>query len=50
VLKEMADVPDDIKILASVVFKDSMNREIFLGYESRLRAMWLMKEVSKLGT
>ena len=46
----MADVPDDIKILASVVFKDSMNREIFLGYESRLRAMWLMKEVNKLET
>jgi hypothetical protein len=46
----MNDVSDDVKILASKVFKDSMNQEIFLGYESRLRAMWSMKEASKFGT
>lgn len=37
------------KIGAADIFKDALNREIFLGYESRLRGLWLRKEVSKLG-
>lgn len=49
VLKDMDDVSDEIKIGAADIFKDALNREIFLGYESRLRGLWLRKEVSKLG-
>ncbi|WVZ93069.1 hypothetical protein U9M48_039082 [Paspalum notatum var. saurae] len=48
VLKDMADLTDDVKILASEVFKDAINREIFLGYEPRLRGLWLSKEVKKI--
>jgi len=50
VLKEMVDLSDDVKIFVSEVFKDAMNRDIFLGYETRLRGLWLTKEVNKLGT
>ncbi|GJM95674.1 hypothetical protein PR202_ga12444 [Eleusine coracana subsp. coracana] len=49
VLQDIDDVSDKIKIHASDVFKDALNREIFLGYEPRLRALWLKKEVNKLG-
>lgn len=49
VLKDMDDVSDEIKIGTADVFKDALNREIFLGYESRLHGLWLTKEVSKLG-
>ncbi|KAF8768664.1 hypothetical protein HU200_007217 [Digitaria exilis] len=49
VLKDMDDVSDEIKIGATDIFKDALNREIFLGYESGLRGLWLRKEVSKLG-
>jgi len=49
-LKDMVDLSDDVKILASEVFKDATNKEIFLGFETRLRALWLTKEVNKLGT
>ncbi|KAM3406530.1 hypothetical protein ACQJBY_000562 [Aegilops geniculata] len=48
VLNDMDDVPDEVKIFASDVFKDAANREIFLGYNSRLRGMWLKKEVDKI--
>src|SRR4051812_24065652 len=48
VLNDMDDVPDEVKIFASDVFKDGANREIFLGYNSRLRDMWLQKEVDKI--
>ena len=48
VLNDMDDVPDEVKIFASDVFKDAANREIFLGYNSRLRGMWLKKEVGKI--
>ncbi|KAE8783889.1 hypothetical protein D1007_42643 [Hordeum vulgare] len=48
ILNDMEDVPDEVKILASDVFKDAANREIFLGYNSRLRGMWLKKEVDKI--
>lgn len=47
-LNDMADLSDDVKILASEVFKDATNREIFLGYETRLRGLWLTKEVKKI--
>ena len=50
VFKGMVDLSDDVKILASEVLKDAMNREIFLGYETRLRGLWLTKEVNKLRT
>ena len=50
VLKDMVDLSDDVKILASEVFNDATNKEIFLGFETRLRALWLTKEVNKLGT
>lgn len=43
----MNDVPDEVKIFASDVFK-AANRVIFLGYNSRLRGMWLKKEVNKI--
>lgn len=49
VLKDMAGLSDDVKIQAADVFKDPLNREIFLGYETRLHALWLTKEVNKLG-
>ncbi|CAM0908039.1 unnamed protein product [Alopecurus aequalis] len=49
VLNAMDDVSDDIKILASDVFKDAANRELFLSYDARLRGLWLNKEVAKLG-
>ncbi|KAL6633997.1 hypothetical protein ACP70R_026668 [Stipagrostis hirtigluma subsp. patula] len=48
VLDAMDDVSDEIKILASDVFKDPANREIFLCYRPRLRGRWLKKEVKKL--
>jgi hypothetical protein len=44
----MADVSDEVKVLASDVFKDAENREIFLSYEPRLRTLWLKREVGKL--
>ncbi|XP_006652381.3 uncharacterized protein LOC102713619 [Oryza brachyantha] len=47
-LHTMADVSDQVKVLASDVFKDAANREIFLSYEPRLRAMWLKREVNRL--
>uniref|UniRef100_A0ACD5Y6E0 Uncharacterized protein n=1 Tax=Avena sativa TaxID=4498 RepID=A0ACD5Y6E0_AVESA len=37
VLNVMVDVSDEIKILASDVFKDASNRELFLSYDPRLR-------------
>lgn len=43
----MPNLSDEVMILASEVFKDAMNREIFLGYETRLRGLWLTKEVKK---
>ncbi|KQK13443.2 hypothetical protein BRADI_1g10161v3, partial [Brachypodium distachyon] len=49
VLNAMDDVSDDIKVLASDVFKDAANRELFLCYDSKLRGLWLKKEVVKLG-
>lgn len=47
VLKDIDDVSDEIRIGASDVFKDVLNRQLFLGYEPRLRGMWLKREVSK---
>uniref|UniRef100_A0A804RLX5 Myb/SANT-like domain-containing protein n=1 Tax=Zea mays TaxID=4577 RepID=A0A804RLX5_MAIZE len=47
-LHTMADVSDEVKVLASDVFKDAENREIFLSYEPRLRSLWLKREVGKL--
>jgi len=49
VLNVMVDVSDEIKILASDVFKDASNRELFISYDPRLRGLWLKKEVGKLG-
>jgi hypothetical protein len=46
-MNTMSDVSDEIKILASDVFKDAENREIFLSYEPRLRTLWLKREVGK---
>ena len=46
----MVGLSFDVKILASEVFNDATNTEIFLGFETRLRALWLTKEVNKLGT
>ena len=50
ILKDMVGLSFDVKILASEVFNDATNKEIFLGFETRLRALWLTKEVNKLGT
>ncbi|EES10957.1 hypothetical protein BDA96_06G120800 [Sorghum bicolor] len=47
-LHPMPDVSDEVKVLASDVFKDPENREIFLSYEPRLRTLWLKREVGKL--
>ena len=49
VLNAMDDVSDEIKVLASDVFKDAANRELFLSYDAKLRGLWLKKEVAKLG-
>ncbi|KAK8452836.1 hypothetical protein SEVIR_5G177600v4 [Setaria viridis] len=49
VLHDMDDMSDEIKHLAYHVLKDATNREIFMSYESRLRGLWLKKEVNKLG-
>jgi len=48
VLHDMDNVSDEIKHLAFHVLKDATNREIFMSYESRLRGLWLKKEISKL--
>ncbi|KAM0925831.1 hypothetical protein ACQ4PT_003973 [Festuca glaucescens] len=48
VLHSMDDVSDDIIVLASDVFKDSVNCEIFMCYQPRLRGFWLKNEVVKL--
>ncbi|CAM0883347.1 unnamed protein product [Alopecurus aequalis] len=48
VLHSMDDVSDDIIVLASDVFKDPVNREIFMCYQPRFRGLWLRKEVAKL--
>ncbi|XP_062225847.1 uncharacterized protein LOC133924369 isoform X2 [Phragmites australis] len=47
-LHAMPDVSDEVKVLASDVFKDAENREIFLSYEPRLRSLWLKREVDRL--
>jgi len=47
-MNTMADVSDEVKVLASDVFKDTVNREIFLSYEPRLRTSWLKREVGRL--
>ncbi|PUZ47518.1 hypothetical protein GQ55_7G171800 [Panicum hallii var. hallii] len=49
-MNTMADVSDEVKVLASDVFKDTENREIFLSYEPRLRTLWLKREVGRLLT
>ncbi|KAE8816625.1 hypothetical protein D1007_05971 [Hordeum vulgare] len=46
ILNDMEDVPDEVKIFASDVFKDAANREIFLGYNPRLRG-YVVKEGSR---
>ncbi|EMS61724.1 hypothetical protein TRIUR3_25458 [Triticum urartu] len=46
-LQSMTDVSDQVRVLAADVFKDSVNREIFLSYEPRLRALWLKREVNR---
>lgn len=46
ILNDMEDVPDEVKIFASDVFKDAANREIFLGYNPRLRR-YVVKEGSR---
>ncbi|CAL5020957.1 unnamed protein product [Urochloa decumbens] len=48
VLEAMDDVPDEMKILASDVFRDATNREMFLCYAPRLRGPWLKKELGRL--
>ncbi|PNT66406.1 hypothetical protein BRADI_3g11101v3 [Brachypodium distachyon] len=48
VLNAMDSVSDDIKVLASDVFKDAANRELFLCYDSKLRGLWLKKEVDSI--
>ncbi|KAJ1271384.1 hypothetical protein BS78_06G124500 [Paspalum vaginatum] len=47
-LHTMPDLSDEVKLLASDVFKDAENREIFLSYEPRLRSLWLKREVSRI--
>jgi hypothetical protein len=47
-LEAMDDVPDGMKILASDVFRDATNREMFLCYAPRLRGPWLKRELEKL--
>lgn len=47
-LHSMTDVSDQVRVLAADVFKDAVNREIFLSYEPRLRALWLKREVNRL--
>lgn len=42
---QMVNLSDDVKIFASKVYKDALDREIFLGYESILRRLWLTKKV-----
>lgn len=42
----MDDVPDKVQIFASNVSKDAANRDIFLGYNSRLRGLFVVKEGS----
>lgn len=49
-MNTMTDVSDEIKVLASDVFKDAENREIFLSYEPKVRALWLKREVGRLVT
>ncbi|KAF8714990.1 hypothetical protein HU200_027534 [Digitaria exilis] len=49
-MNTMTDVSDEIKVLASDVFKDAENREIFISYEPRVRALWLKREVGRLLT
>lgn len=49
-LHSMTDVSDQVKILASDVFKDAANREIFLSYDLRLRTLWIKREVNRLLT
>lgn len=47
-LHAMTDLSDQVRVLAADVFKDAVNREIFLSYEPRLRALWLKREVNRL--
>lgn len=47
-LHAMTELSDQIRVLAADVFKDAVNREIFLSYEPRLRALWLKREVNRL--
>ncbi|KAL5214561.1 hypothetical protein ABZP36_003713 [Zizania latifolia] len=47
-LHTMADISDQVKVLASDIFKDAANREIFLSYDPRLRTLWLKREVNRL--
>jgi hypothetical protein len=47
-LHNLPGVSDQVKLLASDVFKDPENREIFLSYEPKLRALWLKREVERL--
>lgn len=47
-LHNLPGVSDQVKLLASDVFKDPENREIFLSYEPKLRALWLKREVDRL--
>lgn len=46
-LHNLPGVSDQVKLLASDVFKDPENREIFLSYEPKLRALWLKREIDR---
>ncbi|KAL6873962.1 hypothetical protein ACP4OV_014044 [Aristida adscensionis] len=46
-MHEMVDVSDDEKVLSCDLFRDAVNREIFLSLDVTLRTMWLKKQLTK---
>ncbi|KAL6661408.1 hypothetical protein ACP70R_000792 [Stipagrostis hirtigluma subsp. patula] len=46
-MREMVDVSDEEKVLSCDLFRDAVNREIFLSLDVTLRTMWLKKQLTK---
>ncbi|TVT97761.1 hypothetical protein EJB05_56970, partial [Eragrostis curvula] len=47
-IREMVDVSNEEKVLACDLFRDDVNREIFLSLDATLRTLWLKKQLTKL--
>lgn len=46
-MREMVGLSDEEKVLSCDLFRDAVNREIFLSLDGMLRTMWLKRQLTK---